>query len=196
MSALTAKQEAFVAEYLIDLNATQAAIRAGYSEKTASSQGERLLRNVEVQAALSEAQKDRSERTAITADRVLRRWWEIATADPNDVILHRIVCCPKCYGEAQYDKRRPVNVDCTECHGDGVGEVVAADTRKLTGSAKALYAGAKQTAQGIEIKLRDQDKALELVAKHLGMFQEKLKVSLDETLVSLVLKSMHKSDDQ
>lgn len=69
--ALTPKQEAFVAEYLIDLNATQAAIRAGYSEKTAKSQGQRLLTNVDVAAAITEAQGKRAERTEITQDYVL-----------------------------------------------------------------------------------------------------------------------------
>ncbi|NCC69717.1 MAG: terminase small subunit, partial [Clostridia bacterium] len=55
--ALTPKQQAFVQEYLCDLNATQAAIRAGYSERTAGSQGERMLKNVEIQIALAEAQQ-------------------------------------------------------------------------------------------------------------------------------------------
>ena len=71
MSDLTPKQRRFVDEYMIDLNATQAAIRAGYSERSAASQGERLLRNDEIAAAVAEAQKDRAERTEVTQDRVL-----------------------------------------------------------------------------------------------------------------------------
>ncbi len=59
--SLTPRQARFVEEYLLDLNATQAAIRAGYSKKTAYSQGERLLRNVEVAAAVAEAKSARSE---------------------------------------------------------------------------------------------------------------------------------------
>ena len=69
--ALTPKQAQFVAEYLIDLNATQAAIRSGYSEKTAYSMGQRLLKNVEVAEAVAKAQNIRSERTEITQDYVL-----------------------------------------------------------------------------------------------------------------------------
>jgi phage terminase small subunit len=69
--ALTPKQARFVAEYLIDLNATQAAKRAGYSDKTADQQGCRLLINVKVAAAIAEAQSDRSARTEITQDYVL-----------------------------------------------------------------------------------------------------------------------------
>lgn len=69
--ALTPKQQRFVEEYLIDLNATQAAIRAGYSEKTANEQGARLLANVSVSEAVQSAMADRSKRTEITADYVL-----------------------------------------------------------------------------------------------------------------------------
>lgn len=69
--ALRDKRARFAEEYVVDLNATQAAIRAGYSAKTASSQGERLLRNVEIQRAISEARAAISARTQITQDRVM-----------------------------------------------------------------------------------------------------------------------------
>jgi phage terminase small subunit len=69
--ALTPKQERFVQEYLIDLNATQAAARAGYSAKTANEQGARLLANVSVRSALQSAMKGRAERTQIDSDYVL-----------------------------------------------------------------------------------------------------------------------------
>lgn len=73
MSAkLTPKQEAFVREYLVDLNATQAAIRAGYSEKTAEQQGYQLLQHPLVSLAVKEAMDKRAERTEITADWVLK----------------------------------------------------------------------------------------------------------------------------
>lgn len=68
---LTAKQAAFVREYLVDLNATQAAIRAGYSAATAYSQGQRLLKNVEVAASLAAAMAERAKRVEIDADYVL-----------------------------------------------------------------------------------------------------------------------------
>ena len=71
MANLTPKQQRFVEEYLIDLNATQAAIRAGYSEKTANEQGSRLLANVSISEAIAEAQNKRTERTEITQDYVL-----------------------------------------------------------------------------------------------------------------------------
>lgn len=69
---LTAKQQAFVAEFLVDLNATQAAIRAGYSVKTAGSIGEENLRKPEIQAAIAKAQAERAEKTQRTALDVLK----------------------------------------------------------------------------------------------------------------------------
>jgi phage terminase small subunit len=78
---LTPKQQTFVDEYLVDLNATQAAIRAGYSKKTARSQGERMLTNVDVAAAIQKGFQKRSERTQITAEKVLLELAVIAFAD-------------------------------------------------------------------------------------------------------------------
>lgn len=71
MTNLTAKQERFAQEYLIDLNATQAAIRAGYSKKTANEQGSRLLTNVKVATAIAEGKEKRSVRKEVTQDYVL-----------------------------------------------------------------------------------------------------------------------------
>ena len=79
--SLTPKQARFVEEYLVDLNATQAAIRAGYSPKTAYSQGERLLKNVEVHRAIQEAQEARSERTGVTQDEVIQGLKKEATLE-------------------------------------------------------------------------------------------------------------------
>lgn len=70
---LPPRQQRFVEEYLLDLNATQAAIRAGYSAKTADVQGSRLLGNAKVAAAIQAAKSARSARTAITQDWVLER---------------------------------------------------------------------------------------------------------------------------
>ena len=81
----TPRQAQFVAEYLIDLNATQAAIRAGYSAKTANEQGARLLTNVSVRSALDEAMKARGERIQTTADDVLREITRLAMFDPADL---------------------------------------------------------------------------------------------------------------
>ena len=82
--ALTPKQARFVQEYLIDLNATQAAVRAGYSERTACEQGARLLANVKVREAIQAAEKKRQERTEITQDYVIGKLVEIADRTASD----------------------------------------------------------------------------------------------------------------
>ena len=74
-------QALFAQEYVVDFNATKAAVRAGYSEKTARSQGQRLLTNVDIQAAVSEAIKARMARTFITQDRILLELAAAAFAD-------------------------------------------------------------------------------------------------------------------
>lgn len=72
MSELTPKQAMFVREYLVDLNGTQAAIRAGYSEKTANEQASRLLANVSVREAVAEGSKARAAKVDISAEYVLQ----------------------------------------------------------------------------------------------------------------------------
>ena len=83
MGELTAKQSLFVAEYLKDLNATQAAIRAGYSKKTANKQGARLLTFVDIQKAINAAMEARTQRIQRTADEVLRDISDIAKTAKN-----------------------------------------------------------------------------------------------------------------
>jgi len=210
---LTEKQKAFVQEYLVDLNAKAAAIRAGYSERTAAEQGHQQLQKPLVKAAIEKAMELRSFRTQITADMVLEHWWKIATADPNEIIHLRRVCCRHCYGVGHqyqwrdedeyqqsvqtamaaaektedkstvmipsdaggygYDRIKKPYQRCPYCRGEGHQEVHIEDTRDLGPKARLLYSGIKQTNTGIEIKFRDQDKAMENVAKHLGMFVER-----------------------
>ena len=83
---LTDKQQRFVEEYLIDLNATQAAIRAGYSSRTADSQAVQLLRKTQVQEAIAAGKQERSEKTAIDATYVLNRLIEIDQMDVLDIM--------------------------------------------------------------------------------------------------------------
>ena len=85
MNQLTAKQSAFVNEYMLDLNATQAAIRAGYSEKTAQEQGSRLLSNVIVGKAIAVNKEIRANETGIDAEWLLNRLAVEAQADLSDI---------------------------------------------------------------------------------------------------------------
>ena len=84
--ALTAKQQRFIVEYLIDLNATQAAIRAGYAVKGAKDQAYQLMQRPEVVAAIKEAMDARNQRTMVDADYVLNRLTEIDQMDLLDIL--------------------------------------------------------------------------------------------------------------
>lgn len=102
LMALRGKQQRFVDEYLIDRNATQAAIRAGYSAKTAEQMGYQLLQKTSVQEHISKGEAELAERNKITQDKVLNRLWEMATADPNELIRYVRVNCRYCWGEDHY----------------------------------------------------------------------------------------------
>ena len=118
--ALTDKQEMFCREYLIDLNATQAAIRAGYSEKTSNEQGARLLANVSVQIRISELKAVRNDRIDVDADYVLKRLFEIDQMDVLDILLASGELKPI----AQWPKvwRTTLSgIDVTEMAGDAAG---------------------------------------------------------------------------
>ncbi|HSX21518.1 MAG TPA: terminase small subunit [Gaiellaceae bacterium] len=80
-------------------------------------------------------------------------------------------------GGTGYDPRRDPNDKCPECFGEGVGRVVLADMRDLPPSARLIYAGVKQTKDSIEVKLRDQDGAMEKYARHIGMFPNRLSLA-------------------
>src|SRR5690242_5329316 len=144
---LNDRQARFVAEYLVDLNATQAAIRAGYSARPAYSAGERLLRNVEVAAAIAEGRAARSRRTEVTQDRVVLELARVAFGDPRRVM------------------------------GWGPGGVVLRPSAELTDEEAAIVAEASQTVTeaGGTIRLKTVDKlgALKLLGRHLGLFGER-----------------------
>lgn len=223
MAKLTAKQQRFVEEYLIDLNGAAAARRAGYSIKTARQQADENLSKPDILAAIDEAQRVLSERTQITQEMVLRRWWDIATADPNELIQYRRTNCRHCHGvdfeyqwldDAEFKKALAVaaavegatyemlptddggygfnkkadpHPNCPKCGGEGCEDIFAHDTRQLLGAARLLYAGVKITKDGLEIKLKDQDKALENVARHLGMFKDRVEHDITDDLAAAII---------
>lgn len=164
MARLTDKQKRFVEEYLVDLNATQAAVRAGYSEKTAGQIGEQNLKKLEIQDALAKAMAARSERTEITQDMVLRELARVAFANGTD--FARIVSTPVPTtvvdeeGNLQQVIRRTQRVELV-------------DTDRVTPEKRAAIAGIKEGKHGIEVKSYDKVRALELLGRHLGLFGEK-----------------------
>ena len=126
---LTAQQRRFVAEYLKDGNATQAAIRAGYSKKSAEQIGYQLLQKTSVAQAIAQQQKASIARTLGGADEVLAQMWQLATFDANQLSQYRRGACRYCWGfghqyqwrdmvefeekrleATERDKREPVDV--------------------------------------------------------------------------------------
>ncbi|WP_257834979.1 terminase small subunit [Burkholderia glumae] len=95
---LTPKQQAFVDEYLVDLNASAAARRAGYSERGAGQMGDENLKKPQIAAAIASAMKARGERTRLTADRVLELAESMLLADVNALISYQHRCCRHCWG--------------------------------------------------------------------------------------------------
>lgn len=140
------KQRRFVEEYLIDLNATQAAIRAGYAPKSAEVTGHKLLRNAKVAAKLAEAQEARSKRTQVDADWVLRRLTDEATADLADII-------------DDAGSLRPVG-EWPEIWRQGL--VSGIDVHE------EVVEGAK-VGQTVKVKLSDRIKRIELIGRHVDV---------------------------
>lgn len=145
---MTKKQKRFIEEYLIDLNATQAAIRAGYSPDTANEQGSRLLANVSISSQVSKAMAERSKRTGVNADRVVMELAKIAFVNADDVI------------DAETATVKPN---------------AARDDTAAIQSVKVKTFGEDGLER--EIKMADKLKALELLGKHLGMFKDKVELS-------------------
>jgi phage terminase small subunit len=155
--SLTPKQQRFVEEYLVDLNATEAALRAGYSSKrrSAKQQGFENLKRPAIAAAIQEARAKLSQQTGVSAERVLEELARIAFSDIRDLFT--------------WDEERACYVP----------------SRNLTKAQAAIVSSVKsktrhfttedETETSIELELKTYDKlgALEKLGKHLGMFVEK-----------------------
>ena len=161
---MTPKQEAFVREYLIDLNATQAAIRAGYSVKAAKEQASRLLTNANVASAVEKALAARSDRTFINADYVLNRLVEIDKMDVLDIMSDDMALKPVSEWPPIW-RQYLSGFDVAEMF-EGKGE-----EREMVGILK-------------KIKWPDKVKNLELLGKHVGVqaFKDKIEHSGDMSI--------------
>lgn len=168
--ALNAKQRRFVDEYLIDLNATQAAIRAGYSAKTANEQGARLLANVNVQTLLTERMKDREKRTEITQDKVLAELAKIGFADIRKVVQwgNTEIRINASGGDDGAGSEKMVEVYHGLC-------LKAAD--EIDDSTAAAISEVSQGREGLKVKLHDKRAALVDIGRHLGMFKDKVELT-------------------
>lgn len=152
---LTAKQQRFVDEYLVDLNATQAAIRAGYSEKTARSTGSENLTKPNIQAAITEGRRKQSKRTEITADRVLAELALLGFANMEDYI------------RIDNDGDPYINLsELTREQAAAISEVAVDDYTEGRGKNA-------RDVRKVRIKFHDKKGALVEIGKHLGMFVER-----------------------
>jgi phage terminase small subunit len=164
--ALTPKQQRFVEEYLVDLNALQAAIRAGYSPTSAPATSSRLLDNRNVAEAIAAGQAERSKATGITVERILLEMGRLAFSD------HR-------QGFNPDGSIKPPS----EWSDDFAATVAAIEFEKAPAPVKAAKgrktkAVADQVAPARIAKLRfwDKGKAVDMLAKHMGMFVEKIEL--------------------
>lgn len=148
---MTDRQVRFCDEYLIDLNATQAAIRAGYSPTSAQEQGSKLLSKGMVRARIDADMAEQSRRTGVTADRVIRELARVAFVNAPDVI----------------------NMDDARIRSDATRD----DTAAIASVRVKTIPGDDHDGIEREIKLADKLKALELLGRHLGMFDDKLTVA-------------------
>lgn len=156
---LTLKQSLFVDEYMKDRNALQAAIRAGYSERSAGWRGCTLLKDPKVQAAIEERTEAAQARSQVTVDRVLLELSRIAFADTTLVA----------YVEG--------------------GRVKIRDTSELDADTRAAVAELSESrgkTNTLKVRLHDKIKALELLGRHLAMFKDKLDVDAGETIVGIL----------
>lgn len=148
---MTRKQKVFIEEYLIDLNATQAAIRAGYSPESAGSMGSENLKKPEIRARIEKAMAERSRRTGINQDRVLQELAKIGFANIKDV----------------------VDLNTAKVLTDAKEEDLAC--------IQSVKIKPNEWGTEREVKLYDKRDALVDIGKHLGMFQNNLNVSIDSS---------------
>jgi phage terminase small subunit len=230
---LADRHSAFVREYLVDFNGTQAAIRAGYSPRTAGSQAHDLLKKPEIRSAIDVERQKLAEKLEITQTEILSRLWQTATGDVNDLAQVRQGACRFCWGHDHayqwkttreyeeacaeaalslsggkaervealladpdafpgmpsasggfgYRLTDGVNPDCPECAGLGVTYTRLNDSAAL--GSHPLYEGVKQTQHGIEVKIADRSKAIDQIAKILGLYQENVNHSISEELLAV-----------
>ena len=114
LSQLTDMQEVFVREYMTDFNATQAAIRAGYSAKSAGEIGYQLLQKTPVRDAIASLFMARAKRLGIDGDELIRQWSAIVSLDANEISQLSRVCCPYCWGEDHHRQYTPAGLEAAQ----------------------------------------------------------------------------------
>jgi phage terminase small subunit len=164
--ALNPKQQRFVAEYLVDLNATQAAIRAGYSAKTAEQQGPRLLGNVEIATAVAAGKSRQLETADLSAARVLEELRRLAFSNVLDLF-------------DEHGNLRPIHTLTRE---------QAACIASLEVIKKNAEAGDGKIDTVHKVKVWDKTRVLEMCAKHFALLTDVVKLTDDATNIQRLIE--------
>lgn len=168
---LTPKKKQFAMEYLIDLNAKQAAIRSGYSARTAASQGQRLLMDADVALLIQKHSQKRAEKTNITAERVLQEIECMAMYDPAEFCLeHDLELSGR--GDKFYGLTGP-------------GDIKALPE----GVRRAITGWSWDKAGRFVVKLADKSKALDQLARHLSLYNDKIAVDVTDALADRLARA-------
>ncbi len=180
--ALTPKQRRFVDEYLIDLNATQAAIRAKYSAKTARQIGEENLSKPDIQAAIAARMKAREARTEITQDMVLKELAKIGFSDIRKIVK---------WGETELRVVDGEDGDTMPYHG-----LALVDSSEVDDDTAAAIAEVSQGREGLKVKLHDKKGALVEMGRHLGLFIPKGHADLDVELKRIEVENKRLANEK
>ena len=202
---LTDKQRAFAEEYVLSLDAKNSAIRAGYSGGTHGHEVMKLphvkayidylteQRAKRLQGIQDQVIEKLWQIASVDANELVQfrrtccrfcygenhryQWTDVEFERARAEAKARAYPSPEAPGGTGYDRAKNPNPDCPECQGEGDGHVFAQDTRKLSDAARTAYAGAKVGRDGLEIKIHDRVRALEMLGKHFGLFKEKVEHS-------------------
>ena len=145
---INAKQITFCEEYLVDLNATQAAIRTGYARRTANRIGSQLLSKLVIQEKIAELVAERSQENLATVERIIKELCAIAFTKLTDIV----------YIDAQ-------------------GQAKVKPTAELTDAQQRAIESISETQFGVKIKMHDKTRAIELLGRHLGMWLDRVEVN-------------------
>lgn len=191
---MTDAQKRFCDEYLIDLNATRA-YKVAYSrckkDETANVNGSKLLRNTKVQEYISKKQQEIEKRTEVTQDMVIKELAAIAFSNASD------------YAKLKKMKRNvPIfdGEDIVDYKEEEYTEIEFTPTDELTEEQKKALSGIKEGKFGIQVDSCDKVKALELLGRHLGIFNDKIDINVKEkeekkNAISDILNQMQSADD-
>ncbi len=168
---MTPKQKRFCQEYIVDLNGTQAAIRAGYSERTANRIASENLTKPVIQAAIQERQKEIALNLGVTQERIVKEYAKIAFSDMGEFSN---------WGSDGVSLKS--SLDLTKDQTAAVQEVTETTSKDGGGS--------------IKIKLHDKKGALDSLARHIGMFVDKSEVTMKGDLLDRLTRAKKRTENE